>query len=61
MIRNDADTTYYLLNDTTNGGSILSVDATNVNLERTAAGIFDNTSFDATTYNRGWITITYEA
>lgn len=61
MIRNDADTTYYLLNDTTNGGSILSIDATNVNLERTAAGIFDNTSFDSTSYNRGWITITYEA
>jgi len=28
-------------------------------LTRTEGGVFDNTNFDATSYNRGWVTITY--
>lgn len=30
-----------------------------IGLTRTATGLFDSTSFDATSYNRGWITIIY--
>jgi hypothetical protein len=35
------------------------VDATNITVSRIETGIFDNTNFDATSYNRGWITIQY--
>ena len=37
----------------------IRADATNIRLQRIASGYFDNTSFDATSYNRGWITIHY--
>jgi hypothetical protein len=30
-----------------------------INLVRTTGGAFDNTSYNATSYNRGWIKITY--
>ncbi|MCK5605102.1 hypothetical protein KAR91_24645 [Candidatus Pacearchaeota archaeon] len=40
---------------------IRQLDATNVTLERKTAGNFDNNIYDATSYNRGWITITYVA
>jgi hypothetical protein len=36
-------------------------DATNVNLGRVAGGSFDGTQYDSTSFNRGWITITYIA
>jgi hypothetical protein len=38
---------------------INSIDATNVNIKRRTGGVYDNANFDATSYNRGWITITY--
>ena len=41
-------------------GGIESIDATNVQLSRLTAGGFDTTSFDSTSYNRGWITIEFE-
>ncbi len=45
------------------GGTVVGGDfyvgATNVTIVRTAGGKFDLTGYDATTYNRGWITITY--
>lgn len=34
---------------------------TNIILKRTAGGDFDSAEFDDTSYNRGWITIWYEA
>ena len=36
-----------------------SLSATNVILARFGGGWFDSSSFDSTSYNRGWITITY--
>lgn len=41
------------------GGTYAS--STNITLSRTTSGFFDNTSFNAPSYNRGWITITYVA
>ena len=38
-----------------------SIGVTVVHLERQTGGIFDTTSFNETSYNRGWITITYIA
>jgi hypothetical protein len=66
IIRKDDDATYYNLNHltiagTTDGsGQITSIDATNINLEVNASGFFDSTDFNATSYNRGFITIIYE-
>lgn len=62
VIRNDTDSAYYQLNRTPSGnndGTIDSIDSTNVGLARDTGGIFDSTSFDSTSYNRGWITIIY--
>lgn len=66
IVRNDADTLYY---DFTRGSStglaqgfIVSIDSTNVNLERLGSGLsglFDDPAFDSTGYNRGEITIEY--
>ncbi len=67
LIRNDTDTTYTPLTL----GSISTAaevnawvagcTSTNVNLQRKTAGAFDDTAYDSTSYNRGWITITYVA
>ena len=43
---------------TTDGYWIAAVGG--LTLYRTASGAFDSTSFDSTSYNRGWVTITYE-
>jgi hypothetical protein len=42
-------------------GAVELFDDTSVQLSRLSAGSFDNTNFDSTSYNRGWITIVYEA
>lgn len=42
-------------------GSISQVNATEVRLYRIPSGLFDGTAYNATGFNRGWITITYEA
>jgi hypothetical protein len=57
MIINDASTSLAPL--VGGSGSIFDVDATDVSLLRTAAGGFDNTGYDATSFNRGWVTIGY--
>ncbi len=44
--------------DVINGG-VEYVDSTNVSMRIKSGGIFDSTSFNATSYNRGWITIIY--
>lgn len=62
VIRDDAGLLYKLVDDYTMGGSPdgrVHLDATNVRMQRRAGGIFDTTSFDSTSYNRGWITIRY--
>jgi hypothetical protein len=43
----------------TSGNGFWSIDATNVVLSRVASGYFDNNSFDALSYNRGFIVIDY--
>jgi hypothetical protein len=63
LIRNDADAentdfNYYDAAGTDTGG--IQIDATEINLRRPTAGFFDNNGFASTSYNRGWVTITYE-
>jgi hypothetical protein len=65
LLRDDANTTYYAMPwmnvapGASSSADGISVGATNVNLDRTTGGFFDNTNFDATTFNRGWITVSY--
>lgn len=65
LVRHDLDTAYYALTPgnitgpTEVDGFMGLIDSTNIKLVRRAGGIFDNTGFDSTSYNRGWITITY--
>lgn len=63
IIRNDTDGTYSPLSRGTNtgvmDGYVASINSTNVNLSRVTGGNFDNTDYDSTSYNRGWITIKY--
>jgi hypothetical protein len=67
VIRNDADTEYYTDSHdeaTTSAGAggveVNKIDSTNVTLNRASPGAFDSTSFEDTSYNRGWVTIWYE-
>lgn len=60
VIRDDADTTYYMLEREGVGG-VVTIDGTNIIITRVNAGIFDDPAFDATSYNRGYVTIIYEA
>lgn len=66
MIRDDAGTTIYPI---VTGGQaygdsvellLQSINSVNMVLGRRTGGVFDNTSFNATSYNRGWIIIEYE-
>lgn len=62
-IRNDANTTNELLIGADNSGNAkgsYGLTTTQVLMVRTPTGIFDSTDFDATPFNRGWITITSE-
>jgi hypothetical protein len=57
VVRNDDDTAHYSHN-----GSliILSIGASDVNLAHSDTGTgFDGTTFNATSYNRGWVIIHY--
>lgn len=57
-IRNDANDTYYELNrGNALGGGVASINSTNIVLYRTVPSDFDTTDFNATGYNRGWVTI----
>lgn len=63
VIRHDADTNHYPLDrdDNTNVAGNWSANATNITMNRIAGALFDNTNFDSTSFNRGWITITHIA
>ena len=41
-------------------GGTRSVDATTIGLARRAGGTFDTSNFNATSFNRGWVTIEFE-
>lgn len=62
LIRNDANQQMYPIDfnflSTADAGYYF-VNDTNISLTRTPGGTFDSTSFDSTSYNRGWVTITY--
>ena len=65
MVRDDNDTNYHLLTGQFNyttaipEGGIERITTTTIWLEREVGGLFDSTLYDATSYNRGWITIWY--
>lgn len=65
IIRSDDDLSYYNLTtqqnsvDGTCTGAINVIDSTNIGLIRTRTYEFDNTFFDSTSYNRGWVTFEY--
>ncbi|MGI9307170.1 MAG: hypothetical protein ACR2P5_07700 [Gammaproteobacteria bacterium] len=64
-IRNDADQAYYAgptgpgAASPADPGVWGSVDTTNIQLFRFTGGVFDGVGFDSTSYNRGWVTLTY--
>lgn len=68
IIRNNDDSDYYPLdafvNGTDpyllNGGITQFLNTGGVYLRRRTGGLFDNSNFDSTSYNRGWLTIWYE-
>lgn len=61
IIRNDTDTARVSFVGDSVGtaalgwGSSMNVTATNIVLNRITGGLFDNTSYDSTSYNRGWV------
>lgn len=58
IIRDDTDTLNQPLDrGTPPAGSISAWSDTNIQLDRLAAGFYDTTDFDSTSYNRGWIHI----
>ena len=57
MIRNDADTQY----DSFSDGVTYYIDSTEIELLTNASGLYDSVAYDSTSYNRGWITVWYEA
>lgn len=61
-IRDDSDTLYH--NQYTQVGATNTsprFNSTIIALRRDAGGVFDNTSYDSTSYNRGWINFWYTA
>ena len=63
VIRDDTPTNYYPLGyspDPDGEAGYVYWDSTNIVLTRGTSQFFDSTSFDSTSYNRGWVTITYE-
>ena len=69
IIRNDANNALYPLDKldnlttgiTSGGVEIVDGGFNNIIIQRYTTGDFDNTSFDSTSYNRGWITLEYIA
>jgi len=62
IIRNDGDTAYtdfgsYL--DSTSDGNTIEINSTNISLTRGLGGLYDNTNWNSTSYNRGWVTFWY--
>lgn len=67
MVRTDDDNSRIPLDAFTDGadpalvgGGVSYADATSISLWRRTGGRFDTTDYNATTYNRGWITIEWE-
>ena len=68
IIREDTDTNVFGFFDGNQSGSAgrdggleYPIGDTNIELNRETGGYFDNAAFDSTGFNRGWITIIYEA
>ena len=69
MIRRDDDLTYLPLvgfSGSTggvgdSGGGVNSLNATALTLIRVTSGFFDSVNYNSTSFNRGWVYITYEA
>lgn len=62
VIRHDEDTFLVDLNMTNNSGTGNNgayISGTNVVLTRETSGFFDGVSYNATSFNRGWVTIQY--
>jgi len=62
LIRDDNAANYYdfgAINTSESSGHFIRTDSTNIVLYRGTDGLFDNVTYDAATYNRGWITIKY--
>ncbi len=61
-IIHDDDPLTSILNGVQTGGGLggdTTWDTNNINLSRVAGGNFDNSAYNATSFNRGWITIVY--
>lgn len=63
MIRNDAgsvivELTGQYYSDGSLGGQV-TLDSTTIYLYRVTGGFFDSTTYDSTSFNRGWVTIWY--
>lgn len=62
MIRNDADNSNSpLAINGASSGFVSAVTGANIQLNRDVAGPFDSAAYDSTSFNRGYITIWYEA
>jgi hypothetical protein len=66
MIRNDSSSSFLPIDFMVGTGQEVSgsfnIDSSGVfTLRRTASGFFDQTAFSATSFNRGYISIEYEA
>lgn len=63
IIRDDNDANYFDLNRGTTGGTMSAgvnlIDTTKITLVRETGGLFDGVDYNATSFNRGWITIEY--
>lgn len=65
MIINDSATelrplvTVNYLTGASNGGSINAINSTTINLSAIVGGIYDDAAYNATSFNRGYLTITY--
>ena len=67
MIRNDADSVFSPLDSYDPietdpvGGGVSGISSLAVILSRSDTGKYDDTDYDSTSFNRGWITIEYES
>lgn len=62
-VRNDADTARYQVagKDSSNLAlEVSEINNTNVVLDRMPGQFFDSADFDSTSYNRGWVSVTYK-
>ncbi len=62
IIRNDDDTYSIPITpgmDAQADAEIYVINSTQIGISRLAGGYYDNTAYDSTSYNRGWITIWY--